>query len=206
MPPIAVTTNYDSFFSSTTANYRSELEKNFIAYRPSGEVADHSYGHKELGGYTVQLNAEYGDNAPTKFFTPYGHADTTPAETVLPPRFDFRYTVSSATISDIEIKANQGKAKLFDLTETRIRMAVRSTVNLVGSEIYSDRTSFGGTPSPASRLASQRRPTAIPRAGRWAESPSPRTRGGRTTRRSTAAPSPHMASGVRPMTSCSTCS
>ena len=144
MPPIAVTTNYDSFFSSTTANYRSELEKNFIAYRPSGEFADHSYGHKELGGYTVQLNAEYGNNAPTKFFTPYGHADTTPAETVLPPRFDFRYTVSSATISDIEIKANQGKAKLFDLTETRIRMAVRSTVNLVGSEIYSDGTSFGG--------------------------------------------------------------
>src|SRR5580765_6165553 len=135
MPGVIDTIDYDSFFTSTTKNFKTELEKNFIEYRPIVNLLLDSYGHEESGGYAVQLPLEYGNNAPTKFFTPYGHADTTPAEFALPGIYNFRHVVSAATVSEIEIAANAGKAKLFDLMMGRIRMAVRSMVNLIGSEL-----------------------------------------------------------------------
>jgi len=144
MPGVIDTIDYDSFFTSTTKNYKTELEKNFLKYRPAVNLLLDNYGHQESGGYAVQLPAEYGNNAPTKFFTPYGHADTTPTEFALPLIAQFRHIVSSATVSEIEIAANAGKAKLFDLMMGRIRLAERSIATVVGSEIYSDGTSFGG--------------------------------------------------------------
>ena len=141
---VTSTTIFDSFFTSTTTKFQKTLEKNFIEHRPSVKVLMDDYGHKESGGYQVQIPLEFGSNTNTKFFNPYDAIDTTPAEYALPVIFPWRHVASSATISEIEVVANSGKEKLFDLFEGRVRQAVRSMVNLLGSEIYSDGTSFGG--------------------------------------------------------------
>lgn len=142
MSGVSETINFDSFLTSTLKKYETTLQKNFIEYRPSVHLLMDSYGHKESGGYSVQLPAEYGNNGTTKFFTPYDDIDTTPSEFAQPLIYPWRHVASSATISEIEKVSNSGKEKLFDLMEGRIRQAVRSMVNLLGSEIYSDGTNF----------------------------------------------------------------
>lgn len=141
---VSTTINFDSFFTSTITKYQKTLEKNFIEYRPSVKVLFDDYGHKDSGGYQVQVPLEFGSNTNTKFFNPYDVIETTPSEYALPAIYPWRHVASSATISDVEVVANSGKEKLFDLFEGRVRQAVRSMVNLLGSEIYSDGSSFGG--------------------------------------------------------------
>lgn len=165
MPGVTDTIDYDSLFTATTKNFKTELEKNFLQYRPVVNLLMDSYGHEESGGYAVQLPAEFGNNAPTKFFTPYGHADTTPTEYALPEIYNFRYLVSAATVSEIEKAANAGKAKLFDLMDGRIRLAVRSMVTLLGSECYSDGTNFGGNTIVGLAAGITTTPNADPASG-----------------------------------------
>lgn len=144
MAPPSLTINYDSFMTSTLTKFKPELQQNFIKWRPAFNELFDNYSHKESGGWQVQINTEFGNNANTKFFNPYDTVDTTPSEFALPAFYKWRHVVSSATVSDVEIAANSGKEKLFDLTQGRIRQATRSMVNLLGSEIYSDGTNFGG--------------------------------------------------------------
>jgi hypothetical protein len=162
---VTQTINYDSFFTSTITNYKKELEKNFIEYRPSVNLLMDNYGHQESGGRFVQLPLEYGNNSTTKFFSPYDTIDTTPGEFALPAIYQWRQVASSATISDVEKVENSSKEKLFSLMEGRIRQAVRSMVNLVGSEIYSDGTSFGGNTFIGLAAGISTTPTVDPASG-----------------------------------------
>lgn len=144
MPGVTETIDYDSFFASTTKNYRSDLTKNFLLYRPAVNLLFDNYGHMEKGGYAVQQPLEFGDNAPTKMFTPYGKADVVPTEFAVPGIIPFRRAISAAVVSEEEQDANSGKSALFDLTMGRIRLCERSLAKLLGNQIYSDGTSFGG--------------------------------------------------------------
>ncbi len=144
MPGVSDTINYDSFFTSTTKNYRTDLTKNFLLYRPSVNLLFDNYGHMEKGGYAIQQPLEFGDNAPTKMFTPYGKADVVPTEFANPAIIPFRRAISAAVVSEEEIDANSGKSALFDLMMGRIRLSERSVAKLLGNQIYSDGTSFGG--------------------------------------------------------------
>jgi hypothetical protein len=144
VPPVPFTINYDSFFTSTITKYEKTLQKNFLETRPSVRLLFDQFRHTDSGGYQIQIPVEYGNNSNTKFFNPYDSANTDPSEFSLPAIYPWRHVVSAATVSDIEQVANSGKEKLFDLFEGRLRQCVRSTVNLIGSEIYSDGTNFGG--------------------------------------------------------------
>jgi hypothetical protein len=158
-------TVFDSFFTSTITKYEKGLAKNFIEYRPSVKVLMDDYGHKDSGGYQVQIPVEFGTNSNTKFFSAYDSIDTTPAEYALPAIYPWRHMASSAAISDIEMIANSGKEKIFDLFEGRIRQAIRSMANLLGSEIYSDGTSFGGNTIVGLAAGVSTTPTANPSSG-----------------------------------------
>jgi hypothetical protein len=163
--PVTDTIVFDSFFTSTIKKYEKTLQKNFVEYRPSVNLLMDSYGHKESGGYSVQIPLEFGNNSTTKFFLPYDTIDTTPSEFALPAIYPWRHMASAATVSEIEKVANSGKEKLFDLLEGRIRQAVRSEVNLTGSEIYSDGTSFGGNTFQGLAAGISTTPTADPASG-----------------------------------------
>lgn len=162
---VSTTINYDSFFTSTTQKFETELQKNFIAYRPGVNLLMDSYGHKESGGWAVQTPLEYGNNSTTKFFQPYDSIDTTPSEFAVPALYNWRQVGSSATVSEVEKVANSGKEKLFDLTAGRIRQAVRSMTNLVSSELYSDGTSFGGNTFQGLAAGISTTPTSDPSSG-----------------------------------------
>jgi hypothetical protein len=86
-------------------------------------------------------------------------------EYALPAIYPWRHVATSATISEIEKVANTGKEKLFDLMEGRIRQGVRSMVNLVGSECYSDGTSFGGNTFVGLAAGISTTPTTNPASG-----------------------------------------
>lgn len=165
MTAVTDTINFDSFLTSTIKKYEKELQKNFVEYRPSINLLMDNYGHKESGGYSVQIPAEFGNNSSTKFFSPYDQIDTTPSEFALPLIYPWRHVASSATVSEIEKVANSGKEKLFDLMEGRIRQAVRSMVNLLGSEVYSDGTSFGGNTIVGLAAGISTTPTVDPASG-----------------------------------------
>ncbi len=159
------TINFDSFLTSTIKKYERELQKNFIEYRPSVNVLFDNYGHQDSGGYSVQFPLEFGNNATTKFFSPYDTVDTTPSEFALPAIYQWRHVATSAAISEIEKVANSGKEKLFDLLEGRIRQGVRSMVNLLGSEIYSDGSNFGGITITGLAAGVSTTPTSDPASG-----------------------------------------
>lgn len=139
-----LTTVYDSFFTSTTQKFKPGLQKNFIEYHPIVMMLMDDYKHTDSGGYMIQISAEFGSNSNTTMFLPYSTIDTTPSETAIPAFYPWRHMGSSATISDIEKIANQGKEKLFDLAKSRITQAIRSMSNIAATEFFSDGTNYGG--------------------------------------------------------------
>ena len=157
---------FDSFFTSTITKYLPGLTKNFIEERPILNELFDNYKHMDTGSYSIQGAVEYGTNTNIKFFNPYDAVDTTPAETALPYIYSWRQLAGAATISEVELIANSSsKEKIFDLFESRIRQVVRSMRNLIGSEIYSDGTNFGGNTIIGLAAGVSTTPTANPSSG-----------------------------------------
>ena len=125
----------DSFYSSTLLNFQKGLAKNFIEYRPIVKLLMDDYGHKDSGGWGITAPVEYGANANTKFISPYDAIDTTPTENATTAIYPWRHMASSAAVSDIEAIANTGQERIFELFKTRVRGAIRSMANLLGSEL-----------------------------------------------------------------------
>ena len=160
------TINYDTFFTSTIVNYQKGLTKNFIESRPALEVFFDNFKHMDTGSYAIQKSVEYGQNSNTRTFDGFDVIDVTPSEFALPVQYPWRNFASSAAISRTDLIANSSsKEKLFDLFEGRIRQAVRSVRNLMGNEIYSDGTNFGGRTIIGLAAAIYTTPTSNPASG-----------------------------------------
>jgi hypothetical protein len=145
MPTTSETIQYDTFLTLTIKNYSKELNKNFLKYRPAVNVLMDEYGNKDTrGGRVWQGIAEYGTNSNVKFFSGADTFAQEPAQTAQPIQYNWRYLGGTVSMTKTEMLENSGPVALADIAETRINQTLR-TMNLVlGNEIFSDGTNYGG--------------------------------------------------------------
>ena len=130
---------FDTFLTSTLKNYDPELRKNFLTNRPATALLMDEYGHKDSdGGRTWQGSAEYGQNPNVHWFQGTDPFSQEVAEGALPLQYDWKYLGGSLGISRVEQAENKGQAKLFSLTELRLRQVTRTMGTMLNEAIFVD--------------------------------------------------------------------
>lgn len=137
--------SYDTFFAKTITRYTKDLHENFLKWRPAVEILFDRYAHSDNGGGRIwQGIAEYGQSSNVKFFNGSDTFSQEPTQTSLPIQYNWRYMGGSVSISKTEMLENSGPVALANITEGRINQVLRTMNLLLGNEIYSDGTNYGG--------------------------------------------------------------
>lgn len=166
MATTSVTTVYDTFFTSTIQAFDPQLRKNFLEYWAINKLLFNDYQYKDTrGGRLLQTSAEYGLNPTTQFFDGPEAFDQEPAQTAQPLIYRWRYLGGAISVAQTELLENRGQAALWDITESRMRQLIR-TMNLVlGQELYSDGTNYGGKTIVGLAAGISTTPTSDPASG-----------------------------------------
>lgn len=145
MAPPAESFSYDTFFTATIKNYSTELQKNFLKYRPTLTCLMDDYGKRDTrGGRIWQGIAEFGSNPSVKFFDGADTFAQEVAQTALPIQYNWRYIGATVGMTRTEMLENSSQAALFDIAESRIRQATRTMATVLNQEALSNGTNYGG--------------------------------------------------------------
>jgi hypothetical protein len=145
MPTTAETINYDSFLAVTTKEYSREMRGQYLTRRPAVGLFFDEYRHTDSnGGRTWQGMVDYGQSATVQFFAGSDTFSTQPQQVAQPIRFDWKYLGGSISITKTEQLENSGPVALASLLDTRMKQLNRTFDLVIGNEIFSDGTNFGG--------------------------------------------------------------
>jgi hypothetical protein len=145
MPTTAETINYNSFLTTTIKNYSKKMVGQYLVRRPAVALFFDEYRHTDTnGGRTWQGMVDYGQSTTAQFFAGADTFSTTPQEVAQPIRYDWKYLGGSVSITKTEQLENSGPVALASLLDTRMKQLNRTFDLVIGNEIFSDGTNFGG--------------------------------------------------------------
>lgn len=145
MPTTAETVNYNSFLTLTTKNYSRKMTGQYLVRRPAVGLFFDEYRNTDTnGGRTWQGMVDYGQSATAQFFAGTDTFSTQPQEVAQPIRYDWKYLGGSIAITKTEQLENSGPVALASLLDTRMKQLNRTYDLIIGNEIFSDGTNFGG--------------------------------------------------------------
>ena len=145
MPTTSETIAYDTFLTLTIKNYDKQLQKNFLKYRPAVNVLFDDYAHTDTrGGRYWQGIAEYGTSTSVKFFNGADTFAQEPSQTAQPIMYQWKYMGGTVSMTKTEMLENSGPVALADIAETRINQVLRTQNLVLGNEIFSNGTNYGG--------------------------------------------------------------
>lgn len=161
MPVTTETINYDSFLSVTTKEYSREMKGQYLTRRPAVGLFFDEYRHTDSnGGRTWQGMVDYGQSATVQFFSGQDTFNTQPQQVAQIIRFDWKYLGGSISITKTEQLENSGPVALASLLDTRMKQLNRTFDLVIGNEIFSDGTNFGGKSFVGLAAAISTAPTA----------------------------------------------
>lgn len=145
MPTTSETTAYNSFLTLTIKNYSKKMVGQYLTNRPAvGLFFDKYRNTDSQGGRTWQGMVDYGQSATAQFFAGSDTFSTNPQEVAQPIRYDWKYLGGSIAITKTEQLENSGPVALASLLDTRMKQLNRTFDLIIGNEIFSDGTNFGG--------------------------------------------------------------
>lgn len=166
MPTTTETTTYDSFVTLTIKNYEKKLNKQFLEYRPAVNILFDNYKHTDTkGGRIWQGIAEYGVNPTVKFFDGADTFSQEVTQVAQPIMYQWRYMGATISLLKTEMLENSGPVALADLTEVRLKQCLRTMNLIIGNEIFSDGTNYGGKTFVGLAAAVSTTPSADPASG-----------------------------------------
>ena len=145
MPTTTETINYDSFLAVTTKEFSREMKGQYLTRRPAVGLFFDEYRHTDSnGGRTWQGMVDYGQAATVQFWSGSDTFSTQPQQVAQPIQFDWKYLGGGISITKTEQLENSGPVALASLLDTRMKQLNRTFDLVIGNEIFSDGTNFGG--------------------------------------------------------------
>jgi hypothetical protein len=127
MPTTAETINYNSYLTVTTKEYSKVMKGQYLTRRPAVGLLFDEYRHTDSnGGRTWQGMVDYGQSATAQFYSGSDTFSTQPQEVAQPIRYDWKYLGGSISAT------------------LRMKQLNRTFDLIIGNEIFSDGTNFGG--------------------------------------------------------------
>lgn len=100
---------------------------------------------KESGGYDVRRPIMYADLSTIMWFDGYDDLDITPSSPLDTSTYQWKLMSASVSISGKEALMNKGsKTQLFNLLESRTKVARKSMMNAVDTALFGDGTAYAG--------------------------------------------------------------
>jgi hypothetical protein len=96
------------------------------------------------GGRAIQLDLEYAENGTVKRYSGYEALDISPSEVFSAVTFPWRQMAAAVSMSGLESLINSGDSARYNQWAKRIDNAMKSMMNVMSSDIYSDGTADGG--------------------------------------------------------------
>ena len=134
--------NYDNLSALTKNQYIPLLVDNIF----QSNVLTHRLLRKSkatAGGNKVLQPVEYEKNASSGFYSGYDVMDTAPTETFTDAEYTWHQMYSTISISGREEALNDGKERVIDLLEAKVKNAEKSMKDSFGTTLYGTQDGTG---------------------------------------------------------------
>ena len=134
--------NYDNLSALTKNQYIPLLVDNIF----NSNVLTHRLLRKSkatAGGNKVLQPVEYAKNDAQGFYTGYDVMDTAPTEVFTDAEYEWKQMYSTISISGREEALNDGKERVIDLLEAKVKNAEKSMKDLFGTTLYGTQDGTG---------------------------------------------------------------
>lgn len=96
------------------------------------------------GGRTIRQEIEYAENGTFTRYSGYETIDVSASDVFTSAEYNYAQAAVAIAINGLEMIQNSGKERVIDLLEARIDNGMRTLVNNIALDCYSDGTADGG--------------------------------------------------------------
>lgn len=96
------------------------------------------------GGYEIVRNLEYAENDTYQRYSGYETLNIAASDVLSAAKYDWKQAAVNVTASGLEMRRNSGKNQIANLVKSRLKVAMKTAVNNMTSDMYSAGTADGG--------------------------------------------------------------
>jgi hypothetical protein len=158
--------NFNELFSLTLNNRKGApidnmSEHNALLYK----LSDKKHIKTEDGGNKIVRPLEYNENSNYSRIDGYDEYSIVPTNNFTSCEYEWKEVVVTVTVNNMELFKNQGKHKLVDFLEAKIKNAENSFKNYLDEDLYSDGTADAGKQIGGLQLLVSSTPTGASTVG-----------------------------------------
>jgi len=92
------------------------------------------------GGYEIVEPLDYAENSTYQRYSGYEILNVAASDVLSAAKYDWKQAAVHITASGLELRQNSGESRIFDLAKARIGNAIRTAMNNMSIDAYSDGT------------------------------------------------------------------
>jgi uncharacterized protein YaiE (UPF0345 family) len=90
------------------------------------------------GGYEIAINLTYAENSTYQRMSGFDTFNINQSDVITSAKYDWREVALSVTASGRQLNQNSGKARMINLVDTRVEVAMATAANNMSVDVYSD--------------------------------------------------------------------
>jgi hypothetical protein len=136
---------YTEIISTTLANYRDRMSDNVLAHNPLlTRLKKKGNTDAASGGTELLENLQYSENSTFQWYSGYETLDVSASDVLTSANFAWKQANCNVTISGLEMLKNASDERVFNLIETRIKVAEKTMMNKIADSLFFSNTENGG--------------------------------------------------------------
>jgi hypothetical protein len=137
--------SYTEIITTTLANYRDRMADNVTAHNPLLlRLKRRGNTDAASGGTELLENLQYAENSTFQWYSGYETLDVSASDVLTSAQFAWKQANCNVTMSGLEMLKNASEERVFNLIETRIKVAEKTMMNQISDALYYSNTENGG--------------------------------------------------------------
>lgn len=137
--------SYTEIVTTTLANYRDRMADNVLAHNPLlTRMKQKGNTDAASGGTELLENLQYAENSTFSWYSGYETLSVEASDVLTSAAFAWKQANCNVTMSGLEMLKNASEERVFNLIETRIKVAEKTMMNQLSDSLYYSNTENSG--------------------------------------------------------------
>lgn len=137
--------SYTEIVTTTLANYRDRMADNVLAHNPLlTRMKQKGNTDAASGGTELLENLQYAENSTFSWYSGYETLSVEASDVLTSAAFAWKQANCNVTMSGLEMLKNASEERVFNLIETRIKVAEKTMMNQLSDALYYSNTENSG--------------------------------------------------------------
>lgn len=137
--------SYTEIITTTLANYRDRMADNVLQHNPLLlRLKKNGNTDAASGGTELLENLQYAENSTFSWYSGYETLDVSASDVLTSAAFAWKQANCNVTMSGLEMLKNASEERVFNLIESRIKVAEKTMENQISDALYYSNTENSG--------------------------------------------------------------